>query len=207
MAVLDWTELGTNDFPSLDRQRTLAVLPLGAVEQHGPHLPTGTDSHILAALLARLRGARLRGGTALLLPQQPVGLSTEHTNFPGTLTIGAETLLAAWVDLGACVARAGIDRLVLLTSHGGNGALAELAALRLRERFGLVAVSLVTHRLGVPEGMVDPLEQRFGVHAGQIETALMQAIAPDKVDRAARTDFASDEPAIVARADGLGAAG
>ncbi|TVQ35747.1 MAG: creatininase family protein [Geminicoccaceae bacterium] len=208
MTVIDWAALKTTDFARLAPAATLAVLPVAAVEQHGPHLPSGTDALILEGLLARLRQRGLRAGnTALVLPLQAVGLSPEHTAFPGTLTSSAETLLSLWVDLGRSVQRAGLQHLVILNSHGGNSPLLDLAALRLRHEAGLTVVSITTHRLGTPEGLIEPSEIRYGVHGGQIETALMLALAPHLVDQPAMADFTSSEPQISALHPQLGAAG
>ena len=197
MTIVDWAALKTTDFPSRTEEPTLAVLPLGAVEQHGPHLPLGTDSAILAAILDALLGRELAGGRALLLPLLPVGLSPEHKGFAGTLTVEAETLLALWCDLARSVARAGVRRILFLNSHGGNGALADVAAFRLRDEVGMVAAALTTHRFGAPEGMLDADERRYGIHGGCAETALMRAIAPAQV--AAAASFASRERDLTTR--------
>ena len=198
MTIVDWAALKTTDFPSRTDERVLAVLPLGAVEQHGPHLPLGTDSTILAGLLQALRGRTLSGGRALLLPLMPVGLSPEHKGFAGTLTVEPETLLALWCDVARSAIRAGVHRLLFLNSHGGNGALADVAAFRLRDEAGVVAAALTTHRFGAPPGMLDEAERRYGVHGGQVETALMRALAPEQVG-AAPGNFASRERELATR--------
>jgi creatinine amidohydrolase len=181
MTIVDWAALKATDFPSRIDERTLAVLPVGAVEQHGPHLPVGTDSTILAGLLDALRGRELTAGNAVLLPLLPVGSSVEHKAFAGTLTVEAETLLALWCDVARSAARAGVRRLLFLNSHGGNSALCDVAAFRLRDELGLLAAALTTHRLGAPEGLLTAEEQRYGIHGGHAETALVQAIAPAQV--------------------------
>ncbi len=193
MSIVDWASHKTTDMTSQYDEQTLAILPIGAVEQHGPHLPLGTDSLILEALLERLRGRSLARGRALLLPLLPVGFSPEHRAFAGTLTISAEPLLAVWCDIGRSVAASGVRRLLFLNSHGGNGALAQIAAMRLRDEAAVAAAVLTTHRLGAPEGFATADEQRYGVHAGRLETALVRAIAPDLVDEAAVQDFAPRE--------------
>ncbi len=207
MTILAWTDLKTTDFAALPPDRAVAVLPIAAVEQHGPHLPTGTDSLILAAILEALGERRLANGAALLLPPQTIGASPEHASFAGTLSAGAETLLALWTDVGRAVARTGIRRLLVLNSHGGNTALADVAALRLRAEAGLAVTTCTTHRLGVPDGLVPATEARFGIHAGRIETALIRAIAPHLVADEACRDFASSEAQLVNRHPDLGAAG
>jgi creatinine amidohydrolase len=198
MTIVDWAALKTTDFPSRTDERALAVLPLGAIEQHGPHLPLGTDSTILAGLLEVLRGRTLTGGRALLLPLMPVGLSPEHKGFAGTLTVEAETLLALWCDVARSAVRAGVRRVLFLNSHGGNGALADIAAFRLRDEVGVVAAALTTHRFGAPEGMLDEVERRYGIHGGHVETALMRALAPGQVADAPAS-FASRERELATR--------
>ncbi|MEO1092330.1 MAG: creatininase family protein [Pseudomonadota bacterium] len=204
MTIMAWADLKTTDFRSLDRDATVAVLPLGAIEQHGPHLPISTDSLILAGLLERLRANRLDRGRALVLPLMPVGLSTEHTSFPGTLTVGASHLLASWSDLGRSVARAGIRRLVFLNSHGGNTALLDVVSRELRHELGMLVVAVTTHRFDLPLDAVPDDEARFGIHGGAVETALVQAFAPHLVDRDALAAFPSNEAAIVERNPDLG---
>ena len=198
MTIVDWAALKTTDFPSRMDERVLAVLPLGAVEQHGPHLPLGTDSTILAGLLDALRGRELAGGRALLLPLLPIGSSPEHKGFPGTLTVEAETLLALWCDVARSALRTGVRRLLFLNSHGGNGALADVAAFRLRDEAGVIAAALTTHRFGAPDGMLDETERRYGIHGGHAETALMRALAPEQVIDAPGT-FPSRERELATR--------
>lgn len=174
----------------------IAVLPVGATEQHGPHLPLSVDSDLAAAFAA---GALARLDPAIpasALPTQTVGLSPEHASFPGTLTTSPETLLAQWRDLGASVLRAGADKLLILNAHGGQSQIVELACNHLRSNDGMLAVGLSWPKLGLPEGLFDAQEQRHGIHAGAVETALMQAVRPALVRDAAIADFT---PATIAQ--------
>lgn len=193
MSIVDWAALKTTDIGSRIDEQTLVILPIGAVEQHGPHLPLGTDSLILEGLLARLRGRTLERGRALVMPLVPVGYSPEHRSFPGTLTVAAETLIALWLDLARAAAAHGARRFVLLNSHGGNSAPAQVAIMRMRDELELAAALLTTHRLGTPAGMVEATEARYGIHAGHTETALTLAIAGELVDMTAARDFHSRE--------------
>src|SRR5215471_20685432 len=128
----DWIDMRWPDVGAADLSRLIAVLPLAATEQHGPHLPLGTDVMIAQAYLARVRELLPASLAVTFLPLQPVGISTEHGDFPGTLTLPVETALKTWTALGAGVARVGVRKLVMVTSHGGNSAAMTLVAQELR---------------------------------------------------------------------------
>ncbi|MFD6321221.1 creatininase family protein [Methylorubrum populi] len=183
MPARSWLDLTTEEIRTRDMSRAIAVLPVAAVEQHGPHLPLGTDTLIAEGYLERVARLVPDGLDVLLLPVQAVGKSDEHDSFPGTLTLTAATALAAWTEIGASLHRAGCTRLVIVSSHGGNSALIDLVAGELRGRFGMVAVTTSWSRLGLPEGLFPAEEIRHGIHAGGIETALMLALRPDLVRR------------------------
>ncbi|KAB7785632.1 creatininase family protein [Methylorubrum populi] len=183
MPARSWLDLTTEEIRTRDMSRAIAVLPVAAVEQHGPHLPLGTDTLIAEGYLERVARLVPDGLDVLLLPVQAVGKSDEHDSFPGTLTLTAATALAAWTEIGASLHRAGCTRLVIASSHGGNSALIDLVAGELRGRFGMVAVTTSWSRLGLPEGLFPAEEIRHGIHAGGIETALMLALRPDLVRR------------------------
>src|SRR5215470_16021765 len=102
-----WAELTSNDLQSRDIARTIAVLPVAATEQHGPHLPLGTDAMIMDSYLARVIARLPDELPALFLPIQNCGLSIEHTSFPGTLSLSAKTVIRAWTELCESVHRAG----------------------------------------------------------------------------------------------------
>ena len=175
-----WQDLAWTDFAALPPE-TVAVLPLAAIEQHGPHLPLSTDAEINAGMLARAAGLLPAGAPVLLLPPQVVGLSVEHARFAGTLSGEAEALLALWSSIGDAVARAGVKRLLLFNSHGGQPQLLDLLARRLRQRHAMLAVACTWFRFGLPEGLVDANEAKHGIHGGLVETALMLALRPDLV--------------------------
>jgi creatinine amidohydrolase len=177
--------------------RWIAVLPLAAVEQHGPHLPLGVDAFIAQAYLARVRKILTDDLPVTFLPVQPIGISTEHLAFPGTLSLSVETALAVWAELGESLARAGLRKLVLVTSHGGNVSAMELVARDLRARFGMLAVTVGWHRFGYPPETFSDQEKRHGIHGGDVETSLMLAAVPETV----RMDKAANAiPATVAMA-------
>jgi creatinine amidohydrolase len=185
-----WADLPWPAFRSLPAD-TVAVLPIAAIEQHGPHLPVSVDSTINAGVVARVLEKLAPDCPALFLPMQSIGCSVEHLRFPGTITSTPETLMALWTDIGRSVARAGVRRLIMLNSHGGNQQIMEVICRRLRIECGLFAVSCMWSRMGKPPGLLSEAEQRYGIHAGQNETAVMLRLAPHLVDMAKARDFRS----------------
>src|SRR3981081_683066 len=174
----DWTDIHWPAIAAAEPARWIAVLPLAATEQHGPHLPVGTDVMIAQAYLARVRELLAGHIPATFLPIQPVGISTEHVHYPGTLTLPAEIALKSWIALGESVARAGIKKLVMVTSHGGNSAAMTLVAQDLRARHGLLVVTTSWSRFGTPDGLFSGDELRHGIHGGAVETSIMLARYP-----------------------------
>jgi creatinine amidohydrolase len=184
----DWLEMTWEEIAGAATARWIAVLPLAAVEQHGPHLPLGVDSFIAEAYLGRAREILTDDLPVTFLPVQRIGISTEHLAYSGTLNLSAQTAIAAWTELGESVARAGVRKLVLVTSHGGNVAAMELVARDLRVRLRMLAVTVGWHRFGYPDGVFSGEEKKHGIHAGDIETSLMLAAKPSTVqmEKAAR---------------------
>jgi creatinine amidohydrolase len=191
----DWTEIRWPEISGASPERWIAVLPLAATEQHGPHLPVGTDVMIAQAYLARVRELLPDAIPATFLPLQPVGISTEHIGYPGTLTLPIDIALKSWMALGESVARAGIRKLVMVTSHGGNSAAMTLVAQDLRAQYGLLAVTTGWSRFGAPEGLFPAEELRHGIHGGAVETSIMLARYAGHVRLDAVADF---RPASIA---------
>jgi creatinine amidohydrolase len=183
--VRDWLNLTTQEFAA-DR---IAVLPVAAVESHGPHLPVGVDTYIAEAYLARVRALLPRDSPALFLPVQPVGASDEHKAFAGTLTLSPETTLRAFTKIGESVHRTGIAKLVIINSHGGNTTIIDLAARQLRVRLAMLAVHCSWGRFGYPQGLFTDAEQTHGIHGGDIETSIMLAAHPELVRREKIANF------------------
>lgn len=199
-----WEHCTSADFESLDTERTVALLPVSAVEQHGPHLPLATDALIADAIVSAAVAKLGPDTTVLVLPHQRIGASLEHAEFPGTLSVDHEALLAAWLDIGRSVALAGLHKLVILNTHGGNRALVDLAALKLRAELDMLVARATYTALGVPEGLFASDELRDGLHGGEVETSLMLAIAPALVRREALRNFAGLSQDLSAKGGLLG---
>jgi creatinine amidohydrolase len=185
-----WEDLTTRDFAALDPD-TIAVLPIAATEQHGPHLPVSTDSAIADGMIGVLRGLLPADLSILVLPRQAIGKSNEHSFGLGTLTLTPQLLIEAWTDIGLCVNRAGLRKLLIVNSHGGNNQIMDIVARELRVRAAMLAVTTQWNRFGTPPGLVDDTERRIGVHAGLAETSLMLKFRPDLVRMQHAKDFQS----------------
>ena len=190
-----WTELTTADLAAADMASVVSVLPVAATEQHGPHLPLGTDTFIMEGYLHAVLERLPTDLPAVILPVQAIGCSVEHIDFPGTLSLPARTALEAWSGLVAQVAKAGCRKLVILNSHGGNSPVLDILAHEMRASHGLLVVLASWQRFGYPDGLFAEAELRHGIHGGAVETALMLAFRPDLVRRDAIRDF---KPASVA---------
>src|ERR1700676_2845854 len=191
----DWADVHWPDISGPAPARWIAVLPLAATEQHGPHLPIGTDVMIAQAYLGGVRELCPDDIPVTFLPLQAVGISTEHIDYPGTLTLPAEVALQSWMALGECVARAGLKKLVMVTSHGGNSAAMTLVAQDLRAR-GLLAVTTAWSRLSAADGLFSAEELRHGIHGGAVETSIMLARYKQHVRAGKIADFRSASIAI-----------
>ena len=171
----------------------MAVLPVGAVEQHGPHLPLGVDAMLIEGVVQQALPQLPADLPVLFLPPQNIGFSVEHSNYAGTLTLSPATLIELWTELGACVARAGIKKLLLLNGHGGQVSMMDVVARELRIKHGLLVYSASWF------GLVDDAanqqfcahEHRFGVHGGEVETSMLLHLAPETVHMERAQNFAS----------------
>lgn len=189
----DWAAMTWQDLAAADTARWIAVLPIAAVEQHGPHLPLGVDAFIAEAYLARVREGLPATLAVSFLPMLSIGASDEHVFFPGTLTLSAETMIGILTEIGESVYRAGVRKLVIVNSHGGNIPAIAIAARELRVRLGMLVIACSWARFGYPQGLFTPEESAHGVHAGDIETSIMLAHRPDAVRTEHLANFPSAE--------------
>jgi creatinine amidohydrolase len=191
-----WAEMTWPDFQRVDMSQVIAVLPVAAIEQHGPHLPVGVDAVINEGYV-KLAAEKLPADLPVLfLPLQPAGVSGEHSEYPGTLSLSVESAIRAWTEIGDGVARAGCRKLIVMNSHGGNVAAIEAVTQSLRRRWRMLAIHASWRRLGYPEGLFSAREAAHGVHGGDAETSLMLALRPEAVRMEQARDFASAAEAM-----------
>lgn len=196
-----WADLKSSQVNALPSD-CIAVLPLGATEQHGPHLPLSVDTDLTAAVASRALGHLRNEQNVLILPTLSITKSNEHDRFPGTLSLSADALLAVLRDIGASIARTNVQRLVLFNGHGGNTALLDVVARDLRIRHDLIVVTCSWFSFADRAGFAS--ETRLhDIHAGDFETSAMLAAHPDKVEmdqarnfRTAMQDWAEAFPDI-----------
>jgi creatinine amidohydrolase len=193
-----WADLSTRHFAQLAASNAIdhavAVLPVAATEQHGPHLPVSVDTALVDGVVQAALPHLAADLPVLFLPTQTVGKSNEHERFPGTLSLSSHTLLSVWLELGACVARAGFKKLLLLNSHGGQVGAMDMVARDLRSAHNMIVYHANWYNLPLGDavlGQFSPEEHRFGIHAGDIETSMMLALQPQRVDMAQAQNFHS----------------
>ena len=174
-----------------DRRDWIAVLPLGAHEQHGPHLPMETDTLIAQGIVGATIALLPDDIPATFLPVEPVGYSVEHLDAPGTRTLAWDEAVTRWLGTAERLADKGIRKFVMLNAHGGNAPLMTIVTTEARIRFNMLAVATSWTRFGYPDGIVSERERAFGIHAGDIETSLMLALHPERVDLSKAADFRS----------------
>ncbi|MGY8704352.1 creatininase family protein [Bradyrhizobium sp. 18BD] len=192
----DWIDIDWANASPADMSRWIAVLPLAATEQHGPHLPLTTDVLIADAYLARVRAVLPKHVPASFLPVEPIGISTEHIDYPGTQTLPNDVALKRWTGIGEDVARRGVKKLVIITSHGGNTAAMMLVAQDLRAHHKLFVVTTSWSRLSGAEKLFPAEEVRHGIHGGAVETSIMLARYPEQVRKDAIADFPASSIAL-----------
>ncbi|MGQ3211254.1 MAG: creatininase family protein [Shinella sp.] len=193
-----WTE-NDPDLPAEERPCRIAILPLGAHEGHGPHLPFETDTLIAEGIAARLMALLPAHLPVTVLPVEPVGYSPEHLDVPGTRSLGYAEAIGRWLAIAEDLNRFGIRKLVLLNAHGGNAPLLTIVATEARVRFNMLVVATAWTRFGQPEGWIAPEDKAIDIHGGDIETSVMLALHPDRVQMDKAERFGSRQAEFAAR--------
>jgi creatinine amidohydrolase len=186
-----WAELKSSEFADLDAGTTIAILPVAATEQHGPHLPVITDTAIAEGMIRTVLARLPDDLSVLFLPIQMIGKSNEHLRSPGTITYSAENLVRIWVEIGESIHHAGLRKMVIVNSHGGNTDVIGIVARELRVRLNMLVATTQWRRYGLPAGLYSEFDVRHGIHAGDIETSLMLHFRSDLVDMQKAKLFAS----------------
>jgi creatinine amidohydrolase len=181
------------------RSHWIAVLPLGAHEQHGCHLPFDTDTLIANGIVSRLRIALPKTLPVTFLPTESVGYSIEHMDVTGTQTLGYGEAIERWLGIAEQLSRKGIRKFVMLNAHGGNSPLLTVVATEARVRFAMLAVATSWTRFGVPAGIILPEEKAIDIHGGDIETSVMLALHPERVEMSRAENFPSRQSDFAAR--------
>ncbi|MBB4186095.1 creatinine amidohydrolase [Sinorhizobium terangae] len=194
----NWNDNCADLAPS-ERRQWIAVLPLGAHEQHGPHLPFETDRLIAEGIVRRVSPALPADIPVTFLPVEPVGYSIEHMDVAGTRTLAFEEAIGRWLGIAENLRNLGIRKFVMLNAHGGNSPLMTIVATEARVRFGMLAVATSWTRFGQPEGWISAEDKALDIHGGDIETSVMLALHPDKVDMTRAARFPSRQSDFIAR--------
>jgi creatinine amidohydrolase len=202
-----WWDLTSAQFAATDMAQVVALQPVAAVEQHGPHLPVRVDAAINAGIVARALDLLPDDLPLLVLPALPVGKSNEHIAYPGTLTLSYETLGRAWFEIGESVHRAGCRKMIFFNSHGGQPQLLDIVCRELRVRLGMFAVACSWFHIVDLSDLFEAAEIRHGIHAGAIETSVMRRLHPDLVDMTQARNFVSlseriEQANLVLRSEG-----
>lgn len=175
----------------MDKTSRIAILPLGATEQHGSHLPADTDAIIAEAVAIRAIALLPDSVPAEVLPVERVGYSVEHGDDPATRTLAFDQAVRRWTGIAEQQHALGVRKFVMLNAHGGNSPLMTIVATELRVRQAMLAVATSWTRFGWPEGLVSEDERAYGIHGGLVETSVMLALQPDRVDMAQAGEMSS----------------
>jgi creatinine amidohydrolase len=190
---LTWTDIEAMPH----KEDVVIVQPMGAIEQHGPHLPLAVDSAICIEVMGKALAQLDATVLAYCLPPLYYGKSNEHWDFPGTVTLSAQTLLMVLQDVATSIYRAGFRKLVLVNAHGGQPQVLEIAARDLHQTHpDLMVFPLFVWAVPNCAGeLLTEKELELGIHAGDAETSLMLSILPDQVrQEQARAEFPQNLP-------------
>jgi len=187
----DYSLMREAEIAAADTSQWIAILPLGAHEQHGPHLPFETDTIIARGIACAVAERLGENVPATFLPTEPVGYSIEHMDYEGSRTLAFDDAVNRWIGIGEKLFKQGVRKMLILNAHGGNSTLMTIVATELRVRFNMLCVATSWTRFIIPGDVVSHEEKAFGIHGGDIETSVMLALAPETVDMDAAQDFAN----------------
>lgn len=193
----NYSAMDASAIAKADTSDWIAVLPLGAHEQHGPHLPFETDTIIATGIAERLAQAVDAASPVTFLPVEPIGYSVEHMDFEGSRTLTWDEAIQRWLGIGEALAAQGIRKMLILNAHGGNSPLMTVVATELRIRCAMLCVVTSWTRFITPGSIVSGDEKAFGIHGGEIETSVMLALAPDLVKMENAKNFDSFQVELV----------
>ncbi|MCF6320221.1 MAG: creatininase family protein [Rhizobiaceae bacterium] len=186
-----WQDIAPQTLKDFDWSDWIGILPLGATEQHGPHLPFETDSLIASGIVKRIADGLPQNSKVTFLPVEEIGYSPEHLDYPGSKSLSYDEAIEKWIGIGERLNSHGIKKIILLNAHGGNSALVTIVTTELRLRFSMLAVATSWTRFGVPQGLIDRDEVAYGIHGGEIETSVMMALHPELVKSGMAENFNS----------------
>lgn len=178
-----WGDMITTDFAGLDPAKTVVIMPVGSIEQHGPHLPVCVDSCITAAILEEMLLLIPQSFTVLALPLLPIGKANEHIGFKGTLSLSASTLISVWMEVAESVFRAGLLKLMILNGHGGQTQIMQVVSRDLRVRHDALVVPVNWWTVRPTPSLFSESEYTYGIHGGAEETSVMMHLRSDLVRR------------------------
>lgn len=194
--IKKWENLTRDEIAALDKDKSIVLLPTSATEQHGAHLPVGTDAIILSTLVDKMvKECEFDAGNLIFAPQLNVGKSNEHMGFAGTITFGTQTYYSLLHDIAAAISASGFKKLVLFNSHGGNTDMLNMISRDLRIDLGLDVFVFDWWFTPFWNEGLEGLQQsgKYGVfHACELETSLMLAARPETVHMELAVD---EEPA------------
>jgi creatinine amidohydrolase len=170
--------------------KALPIISLAAIEQHGPHLPVGTDYLIAKGLLCKALEEKT-DHSLFALPVMPFGASDEHADFRGTISLRFETLAAVVMDMAKSLKRQGFQKCLLMNAHGGNSALCQILVMRMRAELDLIGFTTNWMRFGFPDGIMEGHDIQLDIHGGFVETSIMLALHPELVDMSRAKPFLS----------------
>ena len=192
----DYTLMSEAEILAADTSDWIAVLPLGAHEQHGPHLPFETDTIIAKGMACALAERLPEDLPVTFLPAEPVGYSIEHMDFEGSKTLTFDDAVNRWINIGKKLVAQGIRKMMILNAHGGNSPLMTIVATELRVRFNMFCVATSWTRFVVAGDVVSHEEKAFGIHGGDIETSVVLALTSDMVDMARAENFSNNQETL-----------